>query len=284
MHLQLVRHLWGVTEPLATALPKFKAQGFTAIETPVLWMSPEQRAEFRDLLAQHQLGLVVQIFTGAFDPKAVRTPEVDLESLKQQAADALTLKPLFINAHSGYDAWTLAEMRRFYQASAAFEASLPVPLVHETHRGRCFYSPWIVRELLPELPKLRFTADFSHWCCVAERLIDDQIDIIKAVARQTHHIHARVGHSEGPQVNDPRAPEWAEALAAHERWWDLVWDAQQAAGMTTTTLCPEFGPAGYMQTLPFTNVPVADLMDICTWQAKRQAERFAKRPQIAKAR
>ena len=283
MKLLLVRHLWGVTESMTTVIPKIKALGFGAIETGVLWLNADDRATLKSLLADHDLRLIPQVFTGGFDPKAIRTPTVDLESLKKQIDDALTFNPLFINAHTGHDAWTLAEMREFYRGVTTLEKGLPVTVAHETHRGRAFHSPWIVRELLPEFPGLKFTADFSHWCCVAERLIDDQIDIIKAVARQTHHLHARVGHAQGPQVNDPRAPEWAEALAAHERWWDIVWNAQEAAGFTTTTLTPEFGPAGYMPTLPFSNQPVADLWDICTWMAKRQAERFAKRPNAAKA-
>jgi len=284
MNLLLVRHLWGVTEPLTTVIPKIKTLGFGAIETPVLWLKPDERATLKALLADHDLRLIPQVFTGAFDPKASRTPEADLDSLARQIDDALTFNPLFINAHSGHDAWTTAAMRTFYSGVTQLEKGLPVTVAHETHRGRAFYSPWTVRELLPEFPALKFTADFSHWCCVAERLIDDQLDIIQAVARQTHHVHARVGHAEGPQVNDPRAPEWAEALAAHERWWDIVWNAQQAAGLTTTTLTPEFGPADYLPTLPYTRQPVADLWDICTWMAKRQAERFAKRGQAAQAR
>ncbi len=76
---------------------------------------------------------------------------------------------------------------------------------------------------------------------------------------------------------DPRDPAYADKLAAHERWWDVCWRSQAARGQAVSTLTPEFGPWGYMPTLPFTNVPVANLADICAWQAKRQAERFAAR-------
>ncbi|WP_460640363.1 hypothetical protein [Larkinella harenae] len=35
----------------------------------------------------------------------------------------------------------------------------------------------------------------------------------------TDHIHSRVGHPEGPQVNDSGAPEWTEALNARRTQW-----------------------------------------------------------------
>jgi hypothetical protein len=78
-------------------------------------------------------------------------------------------------------------------------------------------------------------------------------------------------------VPDPRAPEYQRHLEAHERWWDLIWDAQIAQGRKISPLTPEFGPPDYLHTLPYSNVPVADLWDICNWMADRQAARFANR-------
>ena len=223
------------------------------------------------------MDLIVQVFSGGFAAGPQRTVANDFASLREQVDTALELNPRFINAHSGFDAWTRGEMSEFYGQVQDWEATVPVPITHETHRGRCFHSPWVVRDLLPELKRLRFTVDFSHWCCVAERLIDDQLDLIRAVAWQTYHIHARVGHSQGPQVPDPRDPAWAEAVAAHERWWDIVWDIQAAAGQTITTLTPEFGPFPYLLNTVGTTEPVADLAAICRWQADRQRARFAAR-------
>jgi hypothetical protein len=40
-------------------------------------------------------------------------------------------------------------------------------------------------------------------------------------------------------------------------------------------MTPEFGPDGYLHSLPFTGAPVADLWQINTWMARRQKERFA---------
>jgi hypothetical protein len=110
---------------------------------------------------------------------------------------------------------------------------------------------------------------------VCERLIDDQIAVIRRSADRCIHLHARVGYEHGPQVPDPRASEYAAHLAAYERWWRIIWDAQASRSERVSTLTPEFGPSPYQHTLPFKNTPVSDLWDICNWQARRQAGKFA---------
>jgi hypothetical protein len=87
------------------------------------------------------------------------------------------------------------------------------------------------------------------------------------MAERVDHIHARVGHAQGPQVSHPFAPEHAEPLAAHRACWQLFLDRARARGMERITLTPEFGPDGYLPTLPFTNQPVADLLQINTAMA-----------------
>ena len=77
---------------------------------------------------------------------------------------------------------------------------------------------------------------------------------------------------------DPRVPAYAAHLAAHEAWWDAVWDAQRRQGMARTTLTPEYGPPLYLHTDPATGAPLADLDAVCDWQAARAAARFAARP------
>ena len=156
----------------------------------------------------------------------------------------------------------------------------------ETHRGRYSYSPWLMRDVLLALPELRITADFSHWCVVSERhVLDEEPELLALAARHVHHIQPRVGYNQGPQVPDPRAPEYADALAAHERWWDALWDGMEARGYTSFTATPEFGPDGYLQCAPFTRKPVADLWELNTWIGHRQRARFnARRGVRAQAR
>ncbi|MDQ4076530.1 MAG: hypothetical protein M3220_09835 [Chloroflexota bacterium] len=66
-------------------------------------------------------------------------------------------------------------------------------------------------------------------------------------------------------------------LQAHEQWWSWIWEAREAQGAEVITLTPEFGPPRYLHTLPYTDVPVVNLWEICDWQAQRQAANFAKR-------
>ncbi len=109
---------------------------------------------------------------------------------------------------------------------------------------------------------MRFTADISHWVVVSERLLDDPSDDFSAFIDRVHHVQARVGYDQGPQVPHPAAPEYQPALAFAERFWRQVWHSQRRHGYQQTTLTPEFGADGYLHHLPFTNVPVADLWSL----------------------
>ena len=112
------------------------------------------------------------------------------------------------------------------------------------------------------MPSLKLVLDMSHWCNVCESLLQDQEDLIEPLLPAVSHIHARVGWEHGPQVSDPRAPEWSDALNAHLKWWDKVIAARRAEGVRQFTITPEFGPPPYLPTLPYTCQPVASQWDI----------------------
>jgi len=71
----------------------------------------------------------------------------------------------------------------------------------------------------------------------------------------------------------PRS-RYASELAAHERWWDAIVSQIRAKGQTVW-IEPEHGPAPYLQSLPYTNVPVADLWQVNTWIGERLMKRYA---------
>ena len=104
---------------------------------------------------------------------------------------------------------------------------------------------------------LKITLDISHWCNVHESLLEDQKETVALALSRANHIHARIGHAEGPQVNDPRAPEWESTVKAHFAWWDEVVTRKVKNGEVMTFLT-EFGPPNYLPTLPYTNQPLAD--------------------------
>ena len=54
----------------------------------------------------------------------------------------------------------------------------------------------------------------------------------------------------------------------------VVKKVTDARGMQVSTLTPEFGPPPYLHTLPHTNVPVADLADVCDWMSVRERANF----------
>lgn len=272
MELKLVRHLWGVPEPFSeAAFARFRKRSYSGIELFMKGYADAGKVSVRDVkeLCESQDFLVIlQVLTEG------NSVEAHLRSLRQQIATAAPLQPCLINIHSGRDAFTEAQSVRYFTESQKMEMDGGTPFAHETHRGRILYNPWTTRRMLEQFPDLKLVCDFSHWVCVCERLIDDLLDIIRLCAERCVHLHARVGYECGPQVADPRAPEFAPHLEAHERWWTLVWDAQRRRGDTVSTLCPEFGPRPYQQELPCSQTPTSDLGAICDWQAERQSHRF----------
>jgi sugar phosphate isomerase/epimerase len=272
MKLKLVRHLWGVDGALGydRYLSRWREVGYEAIEFSIGFV--KDRSAFFRLLKENNLQWVPQIFSNGFTPAG--TVREHLDSLQKQIEECLDHRSIFFNAHSGSDTWNQSQAEDFYGAMLEMEKRYGVPITHETHRSRYFGNPWLTRAILEKFPTLKLTCDFSHWVCVAERLLPDCGEIITLCAQHCHHVHARVGFEGGPQVSDPRAPEWSQHLAAHEAWWRQIWQSQKQRGVKVSTLTPEFGPAPYLHLLPYTQEPVADLADICDWMARRQTERF----------
>jgi hypothetical protein len=175
----------------------------------------------------------------------------------------------------GCDAWSWQQNLDFFGQALELEQQAGIAISFETHRSRSLFNPWITRDLLLEFPAMKITCDFSHWCVVCERLIDTEWAILELCAQRALHVQCRVGYAQHAQVSDPRAPEFQVALSAHERWWDLVWKSQYQRKMEWVTMTPEFLYDGYMLTLPYTEMPVADVWQINAWMAERQRQRFA---------
>jgi hypothetical protein len=260
LNIKLIKATWGMDR--LTLREQFIQIGSSGIYKGIECPLPvkEQENEFRELLEEYQLEYIPMIFTGGQD---------HLASFQIQMEQAAKYEPNFINAHSAKDSMPYEELFTFFEQALRIEDQLNIPVGHETHRGRALYTPWITARLLKDLPELKITADFSHWCCVCESLLEDHEDSLKLAFERTIHIHARVGYAQGPQVPHPAAPEYQQELAVHENWWKQIiqhWENKKLGPITVT---PEFGPPGYMHTLPFTNQPVSDLWDVCRWMANR---------------
>jgi len=104
---------------------------------------------------------------------------------------------------------------------------------------------------------------------VHESTLEDQEASIEALLPAIGHVHARVGHAEGPQVPHPAAPEWAEWTQRFTGWWKRMAQTARQRGDASFTITPEFGPVAYMPTIPFENRPVADAWEINVWMLEK---------------
>lgn len=273
MKLVLVRHLWGVdlSEGYAKHSKHWHEIGYTALEGSSRFV-PDVDLLHR-AIRDEGFQWIPQVFSNMQEGGG--TVKQHLDSLREQIEECLNYKPLFFNGHTGADHWTLSEAEDFYHAVNEMECEYSVSVSHETHRSRYLGNPWSACRLLEIIPTLKLTCDFSHWVCVAERLLADAKSVIEKAVSCCHHIHARVGYEQGPQVPDPRDPVWANHLQVHERWWEMAWMAALNRNLDRLTLTPEFGPPPYLHTLPFSGKPISNLEEICDWMAVRQSRHFA---------
>lgn len=272
MELQLYKTLWGHEGSLAAAASQAAAAGFVGLEGNA---DSLPRDELAAALQTRDLRYIQEIVTaGGYVPRRHATVEEHVADVERQLQLGRSLAPQWVTVIGGCDAWTLEQSVRFFGESQEIAARIGVACSFETHRSRSLFNPWVTLAVLERLPELKLTCDFSHWVVMMERQLDDDWDAVQAVAKHAHHIHARVGYDQGPQVPHPAAPEYAAALASHQRYWEAIWEAQRAAGFSVATMTPEFGPDGYLHTLPFTQQPVADLWQINAWMGKTEQTHF----------
>jgi hypothetical protein len=137
-----------------------------------------------------------------------------------------------------------------------------VPILHETHRGRFSFHTATLLPYLEKFPELELVGDLSHFCTVSESLLADQQQILELIIPHIRHLHARVGHEQGPQVNNPFAPEWQEHMDVFLSWWKQIIQHRKAEGNDQFSITPEFGPAPYMPAMPFTQEPLSNQWEL----------------------
>ena len=272
MELQLYKTLWGHQGALAAAADQALASGCIGLEGNADRLP---RDELREVLQSRGLAYIQEIVTaGNYVPRRHDTVQEHLADVEHQLRLGQSLQPQFVTIIGGCDAWSLEQSVHFFGEAQELAARMGIVCSFETHRSRSLFNPWITLAVLERLPELKLTCDFSHWVVVLERQLDDDWDAVREVAKHAHHIHARVGYDQGPQVPHPAAPEYASALASHQRCWETIWSQQFALGRACSTMTPEFGPDGYLHTLPYTRQPVADLEQINAWMAHTERQHF----------
>jgi len=251
--LKILATNWGFAGTVDEYCSRVKHDGYDGIE---IWWPLEKKDQDALFAALKKNNLEVGFLTAGHESNYDQHFNT-FKNMVNAAAKNTFQRPLYINCHSGRDYFSFEQNKTFIDHTIQLAKETGIKICHETHRSRILFAAPVARQYFDKIPELRITYDVSHWCNVSESLLQDQPETVNIALQRVDHIHARIGHPEGPQVNDPRAPEWDETLKAHFAWWDKIVELKKQQGDRLTILT-EFGPPTYMPTLPYTQQPLAD--------------------------
>lgn len=255
--LRIMATNWGFQGSMDDFCAKAKQAGYDGIE---VWWPNDKVAQDALFAALKKYGLEIGFLCGV--PQS--DPAAHAEAYKKMLAAVVAQpaqRPLYINNHSGRDYFRFEDNAPLIEYANGLAKESGLLICHETHRGRMMYAAHVTKQFLDRYPDLKLTLDISHWCNVHESMLADQPENLALALERTEHIHARIGHPEGPQINDPRAPEWESTVKQHLLWWDKVVERKKQRGERITFLT-EFGPPDYMPTMPYSRKPLADLWEV----------------------
>ena len=242
---------WGFEGTPEAFIKKAKASGYDGIE---IWSPTNKKEQIRisKLLKEENMKV---IYLCGSDPNL--SFEKGLAVYKKYLKNTFELNPIAINSHTGSDFYSFSQNMAFIEEATKLSKQYKIPVYHETHRGRFSYSLPKTIEYIEKNKDLVLTLDISHWMVVHESLLLKRTDLLEKIIERSNHIHARVGFEEGPQVNDPSAPEWKSVVKRHTDIWSSV-VKKIISNNKTPTITTEFGPPNYMPTLPITQEPLSD--------------------------
>lgn len=254
---------------IESMLIRIKDAGYNGVEMAVP-VSEKQKRQLQSLLKEFELEVIALQYAATGN-----TINEYIAAYETQINNAASINPLFINSHTGADYFSVAEVNTVLEKAVELSQKLGVKIVHETHRGRFSFHSASIQKYLNQYPEIRLTADFSHWCNVSESFLQNQQGNVKNAIEKSDHIHARVGHPQGCQVSDPRAPEWQEALNYHLKWWDEIVASHRKKGSPFISITAEFGPGNYMPLMPYTQQPLANQWEINLWITALLKKRYS---------
>ena len=255
---------WGSSHlSLEEFITKVKDAGYNGVEMNIPF-DEAYSSLLRSLLKKHKVSLIAQQWL----PPEKEKVEDYCKKMEKYLYHLASFQPVFINSHTGKDYYSFEENCKIFELAQKVSEETGIKIIHETHRGRALYSTSASKSYFQKFPELRINADFSHWCCVSESLLQEQEDFMNEAIQRSDYLHARVGSEESPQVNHPKAKENEKALKAHLGWWKKIILNAMKSGANEFWICTEFGPEPYLQTLPFTNLPVANQWEINLFMKK----------------
>lgn len=255
-------------QPLDQSLRKMKAAGYDGVEFGCE-LNDNCKDTFLKLCQELELEVIMQQYGAdgySFEAYA--------DNLKAHLYYLSGFNPLFINSQTGKDYFSQEQNKALIHLAADIQQETGIKIIHETHRGKMAYNALSTLYYLQHVESMRLTGDFSHFCTVSESLLEGQDELLKQIIPRVDHIHARVGHPQGPQISDPRLPEWQDAVNKHLQWWDAIIQHHLRAGSPYVTITPEFGPAPYMPALPFTKQPIANQWEINLYMVNLLKSRY----------
>ncbi len=238
---------WGFESvPWSEFLNSVKQAGYSGIE----WFPfavEDNYHEVLDLLQLYEIDFsivmaVIQPYTNYQD--YIAALDNDLLKLIEIRNEKKT--PLFISAQTGREFFSYDQILGCLHVCDRIQEKFSIPIYQETHRNKWSYAAHVVGSILESNKNVKLTLDMSHWFCVSESYLEDQQTAVDRAILHTRHIHARVGHTEGPQVWDPANVEYAEALQQHLLIWDKCVKLAKQNNRQYLTMTPEFGPPPYM--------------------------------------
>ncbi len=260
---------WGFNGSLDQYCSRVKEEGYNGIE---IWWPTSKKDQDELFAVLEKYKLEVGFLCGGQEAD-FNTHLSSFTQMTNAAATNSYRKPLYINCHSGRDFFQYDQNSAFIDFTTELSKQTGILICHETHRSRILYSAPVAHRYLTDHPGLKITLDISHWCNVHESLLQDQPENVSLALERAEHLHARIGHPEGPQVNDPRAPEWKEIVETHFKWWDKVVERKKRKGERLTILT-EFGPPDYMPVEPYTRKPLADQWAINVYMMQQLRKRY----------
>lgn len=260
MKIQYICPFWGCEQDdAAVFVDKVLKEGYEGIEINL----PPSTSSFTKLFMAELEKVIARNSNFIFIPQQLTEPaneDVDahIKRMQQSLTECCALQPSFINSHTGKDYFSFDDNCRVIEAALKISNTTGIRILHETHRGRFSFHAASLLPYLKKFPEMELVADFSHFCAVSESLLQYQEDIIQQIIPHVSHIHARIGHEQGPQVNDPAAPEWQNHFTRFESWWQSIIAAKEKQGWTNFTITPEHGPFPYMPQAPYSKHPLSN--------------------------
>ncbi|MDO6603923.1 sugar phosphate isomerase/epimerase family protein [Arenibacter palladensis] len=275
MQIKFIYPRWGSSDlPWSVFLNKIKNAGYQGVEID-LPLESIKKNEICWMLKDLELDFVGQHW---------ETQEADFnkhqEQYKRQLYNLVEANPLFVNSHTGMDFFTHKQNSSLIEAAHEIELESGVTITHETHRSRFSFAAHACLTYLEEYPFLKLTSDLSHWCCVAESLLENQAYAVEKAIEHTYHIHARVGSAQSPQVIDPQDSNYKTELDLFTNWWVLMIKKALGKKRPYITITPEYGPYPYSLYKSNTQIPMGDQWEINSFIKNHLAESIKHIPSV----